>query len=190
MNVLAVTSPAMWYLVRGTGAVSLVLLTASVVLGVLVTLRWSGRTATRLVVEGLHKNISLLVLVFLGLHVVTTIADSYVHISLVEAFVPFLGSYQPLWLGLGALAFDVLIALVVTSLVREHIGYWTWRLVHWSAYACWPLAFVHSIGIGTDSTQPWLLAIYGLTLISVVGVIWARLDAAEPDPTPLGSSTR
>ena len=187
---LAYTAPAMWYLVRGSGAVTLVLLTASVLLGVAVAMRWPARSGTRLVVEGLHRSLSLLVMLFLGVHVLTSVLDTYVHITLVDAVVPLTSSYQPLWLGLGALSLDLLVALVATSLLRERIGYATWRLVHWSAYASWPLALFHSIAIGTDSAEGWMIGVYGVTSLSVVWAIGWRIGALQPDPTPLGSATR
>ena len=187
---LALTSPYFWYLVRGSGAVSLVLLTASLALGVAVAMRWSGRPGTRLVVEGMHRNISLLVMLFLGIHVATSVLDSFVHITLVDSVVPFTSSYQPLWLGLGALSLDILIALIATSLLRDRIGYPVWRLIHWSAYACWPVAFLHSIAIGTDSTQWWLIAVYVATALAVVVTMGWRIGAVEPEPTPIGSASR
>ena len=69
---------------------------------------------------------------------------------LVDVVVPFVGAYRPFWLGLGALALDLLAALIVTSLLRARIGLRAWRAVHWVAYACWPVALVHGLGTGSD----------------------------------------
>ncbi len=114
----ALPSKSLWYLTRGSGAVSLLLLTASLVLGVVTSVGAATESLPRFVVQALHRNISLLVTVFLAIHVATSVADSFVPITWVDALVPLHASYRPLWTGLGALAFDLLLALVITSLVR------------------------------------------------------------------------
>jgi methionine sulfoxide reductase heme-binding subunit len=145
-----------WYLTRGTGAATLVLLTLTVVLGIVNVRRWAPRGLQRFVVDDLHRTLGLLVVVLLGIHVATSVLSSYVAISPIDALVPFVGSYRPFWLGLGALALDLLAALIVTSLLRARIGLRAWRAVHWAAYACWPVAVIHGIGMGTDASG-WLL---------------------------------
>jgi hypothetical protein len=131
MTPILASTPALWYLARGSGTVSLGLLTLTVVLGITTSVRWATRRWPRLVVAGLHRNLSLLSLVFLGLHITTVVVDGYVPIRWLDAVVPFASSYHPLWLGLGALAFDILAALVVTSLLRVRLGHRVWRAVHW-----------------------------------------------------------
>jgi sulfoxide reductase heme-binding subunit YedZ len=189
MSVLAAESPSwIWYLMRGSGAVSFVLLTAAIVSGIAVAMRWSGRYSSRLVVEGMHKNLSLLAVAFLGTHVVTAVADSFVSISLLDVLIPFRAGSEPLWVGLGTLVLDIFAALVVTSLLRDRIGHRTWRLVHWSAYACWPLALGHSLGVGSDSTHPWLLAVYAVTAMAVFAAMAWRGGAGRRSEAPLGSA--
>jgi methionine sulfoxide reductase heme-binding subunit len=145
-----------WYLTRGTGAASLVLLTLTLVLGIANVRRWTPRGLQRFVVDDLHRTLGLLVVVLLGIHVATSVLSSYVSVSAIDALVPFVGSYHPFWLGFGALALDLLAALIVTSLLRARIGLRAWRAVHWAAYACWPVAVIHGIGMGTDASG-WLL---------------------------------
>ena len=139
----------LWYLSRGTGFVTLILLTATVVLGIVDQQRWSSRAWPRFVLDKLHRNLSLLVLCVLGIHVATVVMDSFVPIRLVDAIVPFRSGYRPLWVGLGALALDMLLAIAITSGLRRHLGHRAWRAVHWLAYAAWPVALVHSFGTGT-----------------------------------------
>jgi hypothetical protein len=164
----------MWYLTRGSGAVALVLLTVSVCLGVsgLVT---RGRRIPRFAIAALHRNASLLALVFLGVHVATTLADSYAPISLRDAFVPFLSSYRPIWLGLGAVACDLVLALIATSLLRVRLGRRTWRLTHWLAYACWPVAMLHALGTGSDPRAAWLQLVAGACVVAVLLAAVTRL---------------
>ena len=150
--VLAATnSRTLWYLTRGTGVVTLVLLTTSLVLGVLQVNRWRSRRWPRFVTGALHKNISLLVVAFLAVHITTAVADKYAPISWLNVIVPFTSSYRPVWLGLGAVAFDLLIAVIVTSALRPHISHRAWRAVHWVTYALWPVAFVHGLGTGQSA---------------------------------------
>ena len=112
----------MWYLTRGSGVVTLLLLTASLCLGIAGKARLGGSRLPRFGVADLHRNLTLLAIVFLGIHVATTVADAYTPIGIKDAFVPFASSYRAFWLGLGALACDLLLALVVTSLLRQRLG--------------------------------------------------------------------
>src|SRR5215472_9949096 len=151
--------PGLWYVTRATGLVTLLLLTASVLLGLLTAGRFASQRWPRFLSQGLHRNVSLLVLVFLALHVGTTVIDTYTSISLTAAFIPFTSSYKTGWLSLGAVALDMLLALVATSLLRSRIGHRAWRRVHWLAYACWPVAVAHGLGIGTDRNATWVFAL-------------------------------
>ena len=136
----------------------MVLLTASVVLGVVGTVRYSAPRWPRFAIDSLHRDISLLVIVLLVVHIVTSVLDGFAPIKLTDAVIPFATPYRPLWMGLGALSFDLLIALVITSLMRRRLGYKSWRATHWLAYASWPIASLHGVGTGTDVKSWWLLA--------------------------------
>jgi predicted ferric reductase len=166
---------AYWYLTRASGIISLLLLTAAVVLGVIDVLRFATPRWPRFVVDGVHQTVSLLAVVFLGIHIITTVLDSFAPISLVDAVIPFNGTYRPFWLGLGALSSDLLLAVLVTSLVRASLGYRAWRSVHLLAYGCWPVAIVHSFGTGSDTKQVWLLALYALCVLVVGWAVATRL---------------
>lgn len=168
-------SRALWYLTRGFGLIDLVLLTATMVMGLTQVVRYARPGWPRFVVAALHRNISLLAVVFLAVHVTTAVADTYAPISIVSVFVPFAGQYRPIWLGFGALALDLLIALVVTSLLRERMGQRTWRALHWTAYLCWPVAIVHGLGTGSDTKLGWVLAINALCITAGIAAIWWRL---------------
>jgi predicted ferric reductase len=175
----AANTKAYWYLTRGTGVVSLLLLTVSVALGIAEVVRFASPGWPRFVLAAIHKNASLLATVFLGVHILTAVADSFAPIRLTDALIPFAGRYRPLWLGFGALAFDLLIALVITSLLRERIGYRVWRAVHWAAYACWPVAFLHGLGTGTDTRTRWGLFFNLACLLVVLFAVWWRVGATR-----------
>jgi hypothetical protein len=180
---LAAAGPsAYWYLARGTGAAALVLLTASVVLGVLDSLRFAAAPRwPRFAIDSLHRDVSLLVLVLLAVHVITSVLDSFAPIKLIDAVVPFASSYRPLWLGLGALSFDILLALAVTSVLRRRVGYHTWRLIHWLAYASWPVAVLHGLGTGSDTKVWWMLALTATCVAVVVVAVLMRIGRSQAD---------
>ena len=170
-----------WYLTRSTGAMSLLLLTATMVLGVIDVNRWSTPSWPRFVLDSLHRSVSLLVLVFLALHILTAVLDSFAPISLLEAIVPFIGSYRPLWLGLGAVAFDLLLALAITSLMRQRLGHRAWRITHWLAYACWPIALLHGLGTGSDVKSLWSLGLTAICVLAVVIAVCVRTLRGWPE---------
>jgi methionine sulfoxide reductase heme-binding subunit len=178
--IVVTSSTPLWYTTRATGLVALVLLTAAMAAGLLSSVRFERRNWPRFVTLSLHRNLSLLALAFTVLHVLTTVLDSFVSIPLQDAFIPFIGTYRPFWLGLGAISFDLMLALIVTSLVRARMGLRSWRLVHWSAYACWPIAVLHGLGTGTDTPVRWVLALTaGCVLVVVVLTLW-RLALSWP----------
>src|SRR5674476_1054463 len=136
------SSQVWWFATRSTGIAALVLLTASMVLGILTSSRYARPNLPRFVTMGLHRNVSLLVLVFLGLHIVTTIADSFAPVGWLDVVLPFAGTYRPLWLGLGAVSFDLLIALTVTARFGGGFGSRPWRGIHGTSTASCPTAFM------------------------------------------------
>jgi len=172
---------ALWYLTRATGAVALLLLTISVALGVANIGRLQRPGWPRFVVEGLHRNVSLLALALLLVHIATSLLDPFAGIKLIDAVVPFTGSYRPIWLGLGAFASDLFIAVALTSVVRRRLGHGAWRATHWLAYVCWPVAIVHTVGTGSDVKQIWLLALTATCIATVVLAVWARIGFGWPE---------
>jgi methionine sulfoxide reductase heme-binding subunit len=175
--------PGLWYATRATGLVALLLLTVSVLLGILTAGRFASQSWPRFLSQGLHRNLSLLVLAFLALHVGTTVVDTYTSIPLTAAFVPFASAYKTAWLSLGAVALDLLLALVATSLVRKRLGHRAWRRVHWLAYACWPVAVVHGLGTGTDRSTTWVFVLSMACVLAVLATTaWRLVTAARLGP--------
>lgn len=172
----------LWYTTRGAGAVSLVLLSGVVVLGILSALRVQTSGWPRFLTAGLHRNLALMTLVFLALHIVTAVVDPFTHLGWLTAVVPFSSYYRTIWLGLGTVAFELLVAIVVTSLARPLIGQAAWRLVHWLTYASWPIAVIHGLGTGTDVWSAWSLVLTALCVGAVVAAIGYRLMAGPRDP--------
>jgi sulfoxide reductase heme-binding subunit YedZ len=176
------TDTLLWYTTRGAGAVSLVLLSVVVVLGVLSTLRFQSASWPRFLTTGLHRNVALMAVVFLALHIVTAVVDPFTHLGWAPAVIPFSSYYRTFWLGLGTVAFELLLAIVVTSLVRGFIGHSAWRVIHWLAYASWPIAVIHGFGTGTDAWSAWFLALTAACIAVVAIAVVYRIRVGSPDP--------
>jgi predicted ferric reductase len=173
-----ITGSALWYASRATGVISLVLFSLVAVLGILVNRQGRLPGLPRFAVTGLHRNLSLMTVAFLGMHIVTAIADGYAHIPWLSTIVPFTSGYERFWIGLGTVAIDLMAAVMVTSLLRGRLTPSLWRAVHWLAYACYPVIVVHSLGASKDLRSGWLLALTMATVFTVISAIGYRvLDA-------------
>lgn len=172
-----------WYFGRATGFVALILLSAIIVLGVLGPLRVSSDAWPRFAIRTVHRDVSLLAMLVIAIHVIVLVLDGYVSIPLSAAVVPFGSGYEPFWIGLGALAFDLLIAIVVTSLLRRRLGYGTWRFIHWFAYVSWPVAVAHGLGAGSDSTSAWALGLTIACIVVVTAAVMMRLQSGTAAKT-------
>jgi DMSO/TMAO reductase YedYZ heme-binding membrane subunit len=186
------SSTALWYATRATGLMALVLLTFSMVLGVTTTTRARARYWPGFVQQEVHRRVAILSVVFLGLHVVTSVLDTYVNISWAAVVIPFTSSYSGLWVGVGAIALDLMIAVFVTSLLRGRMRPATWRAVHWLAYLCWPIALAHTFGMGTDARQPWVIILGVVCVLSVAAALAWRLRAVarQAAARTIGSSVQ
>jgi len=174
---------AFWYASRATGIVSLLLLTAVLVLGILVNRQGRLPGLPRFAVTSLHRNISLLAVAFIAVHVLTAVLDTYVNIPILSGVVPFASSYERGWLTLGALSFDIMLAMIITSLLRGRLNRVLWRGVHLLAYLCWPVAFAHSIGSSRDLQHGWLLDLsIACALMVAAAALWRLARAARQLP--------
>jgi methionine sulfoxide reductase heme-binding subunit len=174
---------AFWYASRATGVVALLLLTAVLVLGILVNRQGRLPGLPRFAVTSLHRNLSLLAVAFIVVHVLTAVLDTYVSIPVSAGVIPFASGYERFWLGLGAISFDLMLAMIITSLVRGRLNRTFWRAIHLLAYASWPVALAHSIGSSRDLQHGWLLYLAAAcTLTVVAAAAWRLASAARQLP--------
>jgi predicted ferric reductase len=173
------SSTAFWYATRATGLMALVLLTLTMVLGITTTTRAKARNWPGFAQQEMHRRISILSVVFLGIHVLTSVMDTFVNISWVAIVIPFTSKYSAFWVGVGAIALDLMLAVFVTSLLRERMRPATWRAVHWLAYASWPVAMAHTFGMGTDAGEGWVVVLGVLCCLSVAAALGWRLYASS-----------
>jgi methionine sulfoxide reductase heme-binding subunit len=151
-----------------TGVIATAALTAVVVLGILVHGKRRLPGLTRHAGMDWHKNLSLLAVVLLAVHVLAAVTAPYAGVGVAAVVIPFVSARQPLWIGLGAVSVDLLVAVVVTSLVRVRLGRRWWLAVHWLSYACWPAALAHAIGIGPGLRNGRLLDLAVACIAAVV----------------------
>jgi DMSO/TMAO reductase YedYZ heme-binding membrane subunit len=179
--VARVSGSVVWYIDRGSGLAALLLLTTSVVLGVVSVVRVHSPTWPRFALSLLHRNLSLLALAFLAVHVLTSVVDSFVPISVIDSFVPFVAAYKPFWLALGAIGTDLMLAVLITTALRRRIGFQTWRSIHLLSYACWAISVVHAIGMGSDARSAvWGVIVVAASIGAVAGAIVQRTAPAHP----------
>jgi len=180
-----ISGTAFWFASRATGVISLILFSIVAILGILVNRQGRLPGLPRFAVTGLHRNLSLLTVAFLGTHIVTAIVDGYAHIPWLSTVVPFTSGYERFWIGLGTVAVDLFAALIVTSLLRDRLKPSVWRAIHWLAYVSYPVIVVHSLGAYKDLRSGWLLALTMATVFAVVTAIGYRVvDARSAVPRP------
>jgi methionine sulfoxide reductase heme-binding subunit len=174
-----VNSTALWYATRASGIMALTLLTLTMVLGLITTTRAKARNWPGFAQQEIHRRVSLIAVVFLGIHVLTSVIDTYVDISWAAIVVPFTSPYSTLWVGVGAIALDLMIAVLITSLLRARMRPAAWRAVHWLAYLSWPIALAHTFGMGTDAREPWVIALGVVCVLAVAAALVWRIREAS-----------
>ena len=171
-------SEALWALGRGTGVVALVMFTVTKVLGIVSR---SGRPLAglgRFGVNEVHRTAALTGIGLIAAHVVSLFFDPFAQLRLVDFALPFVGTYRPLYLGLGTLAVDVLLVVTVVSLLRDRVGPRVFKAVHWLTYLLWPVALVHGLGTGSDAWSLWMDAVTGACTLAVgAAVAWRLLPS-------------
>jgi sulfoxide reductase heme-binding subunit YedZ len=165
------SSPVDWYAARAAGVVAYLLLSGVVLLGLSMAGKKTFARWPRFSIEDLHRFGGLLVGSFVAIHVVTIAIDSWLPFSVGSLIVPFTTKYRPIWVGLGVVAAELLVAIAVTNHYRRRLPYLTWRRWHYLNFAVWGAASFHGLGSGTDRSSPWLLAVFVVSVSSVCAAI-------------------
>ena len=196
---LALTSPYLWYTTRATGMVTLVLFTLVVSLGTLVANRVGGKKIGRFELNELHRSVTLVAMVFLVIHILTTLLDSYVSTGWLSPLIPLISSYRRVGVAIGAVAFDLIVAVWVSSLLKARVKYQSWRFIHWFSWLAFASAITHAYLTGTDAKHGLGLAlVVACTLVVLVSALWrffarperaagrTALSPLAPVPPPRG----
>ena len=167
----------LWFATRGAGIVSLILFSSVACLGLLAVARTQAPWWPRFLTVELHRNLALLSVVFLAIHILTAVLDPFTHLGIAAAFVPLASAYRPLPVAFGVVSVYLVAAVVVTSLLRERIGHRVWRAIHWTSYASFPLAVEHTLTAGSDSFAQWMLGVTAACVLAVGGALLYRATA-------------
>jgi sulfoxide reductase heme-binding subunit YedZ len=184
-----VSTQILWFATRGAGIVSLILFSAVACLGLLAVARAQSTRWPRFLTVELHRNLALLSVAFLAIHILTAIFDPFTNLGLGAALVPLASSYRPLPVAFGVVSVYLVAAVVVTSLLRERIGHQAWRAVHWASYAAWPLAVEHTLTAGSDSFAVWMLAVQAVCILAVSAALVWRLTSGGTNRSRLAAVT-
>ena len=179
----------LWFATRGAGIVSLILFSAVACLGLLAVARTQSARWPRFLTVELHRNLALLSIVFLGIHIVTAVVDPFTSLGIGAALVPLASSYRPVPVAFGVVSIYLVLAVIVTSLLRERIGHQVWRAIHWASYAAWPLAVEHTLTAGSDSWSLWMLAVQGTCIVAVSAALVHRLTSGGTNRSRLAAVT-
>ncbi len=173
---IALTSPYLWYTTRATGFVALILFTLVASLGTFVANRIGGTYIGRFELNELHRSVSIIAIMFLVIHITTTVIDSFVSTGWTSALVPMTSAYKRLPVTLGTVAFDLILAVWISSLLKARIANGTWRFIHWFSWLALATAVVHGILVGTDSRRSFgLVIVVVCSLVVVASAFWRYL---------------
>jgi DMSO/TMAO reductase YedYZ heme-binding membrane subunit len=178
-----------WDVARSGGLVAYALLTASVAMGLALSLGWRSPRWTRFVTNEVHRFVTLLALVFVAIHGIAIAVDPFIKMSVPDVLVPFLGSYRPVWVALGIVAAYLAVAVYLSERIRSRIGYAWWRRFHGFAFVAFALALVHGVATGSDTRTIWALALYAGSILLVGILLILRLFPEPPGRTrPVAAS--
>ncbi len=170
---IALTTPYLWYTTRATGMVALVLFTIVVTLGTLVANRVGGTVVGRFEVNELHRSVSIVAVIFLVMHITTTVIDSYVATGWISVLVPMTSAYRRVGVAVGAVAFDLILAVWLSSLLKVRVKNETWRFIHWFSWLAFSSAILHAYLTGTDAKSGVGLAVVAACAASVfAAALW------------------
>lgn len=183
-----------WLASRSAGVVALLAVSVSVIIGLMMANGLPKKAGAKKQLLAIHESTALAGLVAIGVHGVTLLGDSWLHPTLAQIAVPFTADYRPFFTGLGVIAGWLAVILGLSFYVRRHIGAKLWRKLHRATIAVWALAVVHTLGGGTDGTQPWMLGILLLTGVPIVFLFLRRVLPADeprrPVAAPVAGRTR
>ena len=166
-----------WYVARAGGILAYVLLSGSVILGLLLSARAKLPKWPRFALEDIHRFVGLLAGTFIAIHVGALLVDSYMPFSLANILVPGTAPYRPVSVAFGVIAAELLVALALTNRYRKALSHRFWRRAHYLNFAVWLLALVHGIAAGSDRATVWMLALYIGTASVIAGLTAGRFAA-------------
>lgn len=169
------TGTAVWDAERAAGFIAYALLWLSVVTGMALFLRIRPGGGPLTGMLEIHRVSSALGIAFTAAHVAGLLADPVVHFSLIDVVVPLASDYRPLQVGLGTLAMELALIVLLSTAGAAWIPYQVWRKLHYVSFPCWLLALIHGVTAGSDSAAPAVMTLYAGTAGVVAAMASVRL---------------
>jgi len=174
-----------WLGIRASGITAWGLLTAVVLWGLLLKTQLLGRYAHPMKLLDLHRWLGAIAMLFLAVHMVLLMVDSFMKFSVFQVLIPGLAPNQPFAYGLGAIAFWLMLPVTFLGRLRAKMGQlgnaW-FKRAHVVAYFAWPVATMHYVLAGTDALAQWSLALLFTATALVVMALLARGFVPAPGP--------
>jgi hypothetical protein len=164
-----------WDVARAGGFTAYILLTLSVAWGLALTMHWQSGRWPRLINSELHNFLTLLALIFTGIHVLAVWIDPFTRFNWSEVFIPFVSHYRPLWMAFGIVGLYLGLAIGLSTWLRRWIGYKWWRRLHILTLLLYFLVTIHGIATGSDTRTWWGVGIYLVSILVVGTLLWGRL---------------
>jgi methionine sulfoxide reductase heme-binding subunit len=178
-TILAETDPTLWYVTRTLGVVAYGMLTLSIIFGILRTTARRTDEPLPWVVDELHQFTALLAVFAVIGHMIALYYDPYLPFSLSNLLLPFAEPYKPNAMRIGVLAMYGMVALLLTSWLRQKINYQFWRLIHYVSFFAFVLVSLHGWEAGSDSGETWMRSLYGGAIATVAFLSAVRFFAGR-----------
>lgn len=150
-DVLNITARTPWYLSRSAGTVGYLLLASSTVWGLVLSSKIVKDTVPAALSLAMHNILSWLAIAFTSVHMVSLLFDNFFSYKLSDLLIPFVGPYEPGWVGLGVIAFYLMLLTSISFYFRKQIGQKRWRSLHYLTFGVFVLGTIHGAMAGTDS---------------------------------------
>ena len=164
-----------WDVARAGGFTAYILLALSVAIGLALTLHWQSGRWPRLINTELHNFVTLLSLIFTGVHVLAVWLDPFTRFGWNEVFLPLASHYRPLWMAFGIVALYLGLAIGLSTWLRPLIGYAWWRRLHVLTLVAYALVTIHGIATGSDTRTWWGVLIYAVSALAIGWLVLLRL---------------
>ena len=177
-----------WYAARAAGIMAWLLLTVSVLWGLLLSTRVLGGHPTQRWLLDLHRFLGGLAVTFTAVHVASLVADTYVDFGAVDTLIPFASEWRPGAVALGVVGMWLLVAVELTSLLMRRLPRRAWRAVHLLSYGVFWMATLHGLAAGADARNPVFVLTSNLAVAAVVFLTLVSIFAGRGHIRPRSRS--
>lgn len=157
---LNITAQTPWYLSRSAGTVGYLLMAGSTVWGLILSSKLVKELVPAALSLAMHNILSWLAIGFTGVHMAALLFDNFFTYTLADITIPFIGPYEPGWVGLGVIAFYLMVLSSISFYFRKQIGQKRWRMLHYLTFGVYVMGTVHGMMAGTDSSNPGMQVVY------------------------------